>query len=167
MVLAVILAIVLIAAALVGWHKGAIRQIGSISAVVIALIVCRLWGDRVVPLMGGWLGVDDPTQGSWSDYSAVILAYAALFMLVWLLVWLLARMLHQAIRIARLGIIDKASGAAFLMGKWALVGSIVLNLLKVVEPQGAVFAVGGWQGSLVDALLAFAPWLWGAIGINL
>lgn len=167
MVLAVILAIVLIAAALVGWHKGAIRQVGSIAAVVIALIVCRMWGDRVVPLVGGWLGADDPSQGSWSDYSATVLGYAGLFMLVWLLVWLLTRMLHQAIKIAHLGILDKAGGALFLMGKWALVGSIVLNLLKVVEPGGAVFAATGWQGALVESIMAFAPWLWGAMGINL
>ncbi|MCM1029072.1 MAG: CvpA family protein [Alloprevotella sp.] len=165
------MAIVLIAAVIVGWHKGAIRQVGSVAAVVGALVVCRTLGPLAVPLVGSWLGVDDPSQGSFSDYSATMLAYAALFMLTWLIVWLLTRMLHQAIRLVHLGVIDKIGGALFLLAKWALVASMAMNLLKVVQPDAAVFAAAapgsGWQAPMLDAILAFAPWLWGCLGINL
>lgn len=169
-VFAVILAVVLVAAALVGWHKGAITQIGSIAAVVGALIVCRSFGHLVVPMTARWLGVDETGQSAWSDYSATMLAYAAMFMLTWLTVWLLTRMIRQALHIAHLGVVDRAAGSLFLMGKWALVASIIVNLLQVVQPDAALFKAaeqGGWQAPLLDAILAFAPWLWGCLGINL
>lgn len=170
MVFAVILIVVLAAAAIVGWHKGAIAQIGSIAAVVGALIVCRSFGHLAVPMVGQWLGIDEPGQSSVSDYSATLLAYAGLFMIAWLLIWLLTRMLRQAIHLVHLGIIDRVAGAVFLCGKWILVGSILLNLLKVVQPDAAVFHPAGaadWQQPLVESVMAFAPWLWGWLGINL
>lgn len=170
-VFTVILAIVLVAAAIVGWHKGAIAQIGSIAAVVGALIVCRSFGPMVVPMVSGWLGVDEAGQSAWSDYSASLLAYAAVFMIAWLLVWMLTRMIRNAIHLVHLGVIDRLGGSIFLVAKWVLVGSILLNLLKVVQPDAAVFAHTAasqpWQAPLVDAVLAFAPWLWGWLGINL
>lgn len=170
-VFAVILAIVLVAAAIVGWNKGAIAQIGSIAAVVGALIVCRSFGPMAVPLVAGWLGVDEPGQSAWSDYSATLLAYAGIFMIAWLLVWMLTRMLRQAIHLVHLGVIDRLGGSVFLVAKWVLVGSILLNLLKIVQPDAAVFAHAAgsppWQAPLVDAVMAFAPWLWGCLGINL
>lgn len=171
MVLAVILAIVLAAAAVVGWNKGAIAQIGSIAAIVGALIVCRSFGPVVVPLVERWLGVAETGQSAWSDYSAAVLGYAALFMIAWLLVWMLTRMIRRAIHLVHLGVIDRAAGSVFLMAKWVLVGSIVLNLLKVVDPDAAIFTphagAPAWQGPLLDSVMAFAPWLWGCLGINL
>ena len=171
MVFAVILVIVLAAAAIVGWNKGAIAQIGSIAAVVGALIVCRSFGPVAVPLVAGWLGVDEPGQSAWSDYSATLLAYAALFMIAWLLVWTLSRMIRRAIHLVHLGVIDRAAGSLFLMAKWVLVGSILLNLLMIVQPDAAVFALSPasppWQKPLIDLIMAFAPWLWGCLGINL
>lgn len=168
MVFTVILAILLAAAAVVGWHKGAIKQIGSIAAVVGALIVCRSFGHLVVPLVAGWLGVDEAGQSAWSDYSATTLAYAALFMVSWLIVWLLTRMLHEAINLVHLGIINRIGGAAFLVAKWALVASVILNLLRVVQPDAALFSASqGWQAWLLGMVIDFAPWLWGYLGIHL
>lgn len=171
MVFAVILAIVLVAAAIVGWNKGAIAQMGSIAAVVAALVVCRSFGGMAVPLVARWLGVDEPGQSAWSDYSATLLAYAGMFMLAWLLVWTLTRMIRRAIHLVHLGVVDRLGGSLFLVGKWVLVASVLLNLLMIVQPDAAVFAVTDstppWQAPLVDAVLAFAPWLWGCLGINL
>lgn len=168
MVFTVILAIVLVAAAVVGWHKGAIRQIGSIAAVVGALVVCRSFGHLVVPMVGDWLGVNEAGQSAWSDYSATMLAYAGLFMASWLVVWLLTRMIHQAINLVHLGIINSIGGSIFLVAKWALVASVILNLLKVVQPDAAIFHnLTGWQAWLTGVVSDFAPWLWGCLGIQL
>lgn len=164
----IILAVVLTAALIVGWNKGAIKQIGSIAAVVLAVFAARILGPSAEGIVGNLMGVDDPGQSSWSDYSVTIVAYAGVFAITWGVIWGMTRMLRTAIHLVHLGIVDRIAGAAFLAAKWMLVASIAVNIMMIVQPDAAMLkASQGWQGALLAGVADFAPWLWGAIAPQL
>ena len=163
-VLDILFIILLAGGAVLGFRKGAISQVASIVAIVAAIIACRAAGPWAVGVVGRWLDADAPGAGTTSSYVAQGLGYALLFAVVWFGVWLIARFFRQAFHAIRLGLIDRIAGSAFLVFKWFLVVSIMLNLWKFIDPDSGLFATSRLAGGeVLGGVLALAPWVAGSV----
>lgn len=164
MIADIIILVILVVAALTGYRKGVIAQLGSVVAVVVALLICHLGGDACSQAFCEQVCADDPSQSLWTRYTAGIIANVILFVVVWLAVRIIFVVLKTVIHSVMLGPIDGLAGAAFRVLWWGLLVSIVLNIWLIADPGSEVLtgqrAYGRW---LIDSALGFGPWLWGQL----
>ncbi len=159
--LTVIILAVMIVSLIMGYNRGIVRAVGSLCAILFAVLACRLWGDLAADGAAQTMGIS-ATDSAMSLYAAKIVGYGALFLVVWLGVFFLARMVRGAIRAVKLGVIDSFAGALFSCVKWLLVLSLFLNLIYIITPHAAFWGSDPPQG-VVKIVLHFAPWLFGAL----
>ncbi len=158
----IVIAVIFAGGLIIGYRKGALRQIGSIGGVVAGLIACRLAGDRATALVASLMGWDAPGASSMSVTAAQVVGYGALFLAVWCGVWAIARMLRKATHAMLLGPVDGVAGAVFLAAKWMIVVSLVLNLWKRVDPNSSIFSSSRLAGGAVlDAIMQLTPRIFG------
>ena len=158
-ILDIIFIILLAGGAILGYRKGAIRQLASVVAVAAGVIACRVAGSLAASVVARFLGADDPAASSITVYSAQVLGYGLLFAVVWLGVWLIAGFLRKATYAVKLSILDRVAGAAFLPLKWFIVVSLLLNLWKIISPGSGIFS----SGRLVGTVMELAPAILGAL----
>jgi len=140
-----ILAIIAVGGA-IGFSRGLLAQVGQIAAVVVGVILCRLFGQTVSEFFAGG-----------SDVSAYnyVSGYAIVFLLGYGITWLVARMLRQTVRAVKLGILDRIGGAAFKVAQWGLILSLALNVVLLItgDEKGLRQPDKPWRAAAVD----FAP----------
>ncbi|MDE6826401.1 MAG: CvpA family protein [Paramuribaculum sp.] len=162
MIIDIIILIVLVLSAITGYRRGIISQLGAFTAIVIALIICRLGGDACTAAFAEQVGANDPSQSGWSMYTAGIVANVILFVVVWLAVTLLFGMIKKVAHAVLLGPLDGLAGGCFRFLASGLAISILLNLWLVISPGSTYFkSHHGYCNTLFDMLVGFAPWLWG------
>lgn len=160
MVIIDILFIILLAGgAVLGFKKGAIKQLASVVAVAAAIIACRAAGPLAASIVVPIVGADDPAASSMTVYSAQVLGYGGLFLIVWLGVWLIAGFFRKATYAVKLSLIDRIAGAVFLPLKWFMVVSLMLNLWKMIYPDSTLFS----SSKLVAMVMELAPAVLGAL----
>ncbi|MCC8072019.1 MAG: CvpA family protein [Bacteroidales bacterium] len=138
----ILVAIVLITAVL-GYRRGAIRQVGSILGIVVGIVACRLWGAQAAQSIGSNIG-----------------AYAALFIVGWVTTTLLARLLRGFSHAILLGPVDGLVGAVLMVFKWLVVISLALNIWQALVPDSAfLHPEGEGNQQAMTALLRLTPWL--------
>ncbi|MDO4320682.1 MAG: CvpA family protein [Bacteroidales bacterium] len=147
-----ILAIVAVGGA-IGFSRGLLSQVGQIAAVIIGIILCRLFGQT---LSDFFAGSDDASA---YDYVA---GYAIVFLIGYGITWLVARMLRQTVRAVRLGILDRIGGAAFKVAQWGLLLSLALNIVLLItgDEKGLRHPEKPWRAAAID----FAPAVLGYLG---
>lgn len=155
--ISIIIYVLIIASFIWGYNRGAVRQIGSIVAIVVAFLVSRLYGGAAAELFAQWMGADEPGASSMTMLSAEILGRLSLFIAVWFVIGLLARLLHATLNAIFLGWVNSLLGGAVMALKACLVMSLLLNLWLVVNPSASVGS--GASRWVVDLL----PTLTGAI----
>lgn len=131
----IILLIIFIAAAVTGFRKGFIAQVGSLAAIVVAVIACRALG----PTATGWVMPDGPDAETGSSMSRIIasaLAYSGVYLVAYYAVILVVRLLKMVTHTLFLGPLDRIGGAAVNIIKWGLAVSLVLNLYLALWPDG-------------------------------
>lgn len=101
----------------IGYSRGIIAQIGSVAAIIGAIIFARMAGDTFTGLVG-----------SEDSAMAPVVGYGIAFLVAYLAIWLLARLLKITVSTLHLGIIDRVGGAIFKALQWALLLSVALNL---------------------------------------
>lgn len=147
-----------------GLYKGLISQIGSIAAIIIAIIACRCFGSAATALMSHWL---DPygTGSAWGAYSASVLGNVALFALVYIVVLFVVKIIHSLSHVLLMGPIDHAAGALFGVFKWLLLLSALINLWFVFSPDSQCVKQSKIaDGRLAEWVAGFAPSVIGAYG---
>lgn len=102
---------------IIGYSRGIIAQIGSVAAIVGAIIFARIAGNTVTGLIG-----DDQSA------LAPVVGYGLAFIVAYLAIWLLARLLKLTVSTLHLGVVDRVAGAVFKALQWALLLSVALNL---------------------------------------
>ncbi len=150
-----IVLIIVAAAAVWGWMQGLVNQIGSFAGLLVAIVICRVFGPKVADF-----ACADIAPGSDSTF-ITILAYIALGIVTYLAVWTLVRMLRRMIHGLKLGIIDRFGGALYKALLWAIVISLTYNLYICVAPA---HAPGGSSSEDVwkQRVLEFAPAVFGS-----
>lgn len=150
--------------AVIGYRKGAIAQIGSLAAIAAAVIACRTSGEWAAEIAARFLGADDPAASSMTIYSAKVLGYGALFGIVWLGVWLIAGFFRKATHAIMLGTVDRVAGSVFLILKWFMVISLMLNLWKIIDPESQLFSSSKLAGGeLLRLVMEMTPWILGVL----
>lgn len=151
----IILIALAVGAAVIGYRKGAIRQAASIGGLIVALFAVRVAGDRATAIVAGILGENADAAG---EYTARIIGCGLLFLAVWGGCWMLGRMLRLTVRAVMLGPVDGVAGSVFLIFKWGLVVSLLLNLWKIISPDSSLFSASRLAGGrLFAAVMDLAP----------
>ncbi|MCM1076062.1 MAG: CvpA family protein [Bacteroides sp.] len=158
-VIDIILLIVFIFAAWSGFRKGFITQLGSVAAIIVAIIACRMLGATVEQAFFDH-HPDWQTGSSLSHYSVSILANCIIYIVVYYAVILIARVLHKVSHVVLLAPLDHIAGAIFSVAKWGLLVSLLLNLYIVLFPaQGPAAGSHIAGGKAAEAIVKFAPWV--------
>lgn len=126
-----------------GLLRGFARELTSILAIVAGLVASKLWAPT--------FAVRTAEVVNMPDWVARTLAYVLLFVGVTLLCQLLGRVLQKVLRAISLGWLDKLLGAIFGGMKWALIVSVLLNLLTLADPYYEVIRQEAKQHSRLYA----------------
>ena len=136
----IVILIIAVAAGAWGAWRGFIAQLGSLVAILAAIVGCQVWGDD----MARWLGVN------------TILAWIILFILIYLGVILLANMIRGAARTLHLGPVDRFFGAVFYIFKWLVLASLLINIWLAFKPGAGIN-----HGVITPSVTRLAPKLLG------
>lgn len=122
----ILLAIVIIAA-VTGAMKGLVLQIGTIAALLAAILVCRFFGGQVVTAV--------VSPHSEHAMLMTVMVYVLLFLTVYIGVFLLAKLLGATLSAVHLRPFDRVAGALLRIATWLILTSIVLNVYFAVCPS--------------------------------
>ncbi len=143
----IFLIIIVVLAAVLGFRKGLVRQIGSLAGLVIAIAVCRIYGSDVA----AWFTSGVESASNVALYT--ILAYVCLLLVAYFAVFFLARLFRSVICALRLGIVDRIGGAMFKVLFWLFAASLFYNMFVAVVPDSQPAPQELWK----QRLLTLAP----------
>ncbi|MCQ2335080.1 MAG: CvpA family protein [Paludibacteraceae bacterium] len=123
----IILLCVVGVSAVTGFSRGLVKELMGITAIIVGLIVTKLYS----PAVAEWLIQDT----GMSPFSARIVSYTALMLGIWILGQIVGRLLTRFFRALKLGWLNRLGGAGVSVLKYAIVASLVLNVLALVEPK--------------------------------
>ena len=159
----IVILVIFAGAVVYGFWKGIIAQIGSVAAVILGIVACRLFGDEATELTATLLPelAQNPDT---ARYACSVIGNVVLFLLVYLTVKLLASLIKKVASALLLGFIDKILGSAFCIFKWFLVVSIVLNIWCLIFPDtGIVKSSTLAGGKAIGAIVELAPAILGSL----
>lgn len=154
----IILILVFVFSAWLGFRKGIITQLGAVAAIVIAIIACRILGPQIESMVMG--SHPDWQTSSVSHYTVSIVTNCVIYLLAYYGVLIAARLMRTVSHAVLLGPLDRLAGAAFSVAKYFLLVSLLLNLYIAVFPDTKLLSasrLGG--GYAVELAVGFAPWL--------
>ena len=157
----IVIIAVLFGSAVYGFWKGIVVQVGAISALVMGILACRLFGDDATRFFGRLLGsvADSPEL---SHYIITVTAYVILFVLGYVLTRALASFVKTVVNALFMGAVDRILGALFSIFQWMLVLSIVLNIWQIVDSSRNVISLSSLaHGRVAQAILDLAPAVFG------
>lgn len=117
----ILILVVIVAAALIGYHRGIIAQIGKIAGMVSGVILTRLLGPKAVELTGA----ETPF--------AVAASYAIVFVIAYAAAWGITRAVRGTVRSMHLGLADRLGGAALNVAVWGFSLSLGLNVALLID----------------------------------
>ncbi len=132
-VLDIILLLIFIGSAWYGFRKGIIKQLGSLAAIVVAIIACRTLGQPVAEMLSG--SNPDWQASAVSRATVSIIANALVYLVAYYGVILIAKVMRMVSHAVLLGPLDRITGAAFAVAKYFLLVSLLLNLYIAVFPS--------------------------------
>lgn len=161
----VAIVVLFVVAFVVGYSKGLVGQLTSLCGVLLAILAVWVTRSSVTATAASVMGVDNDSMVS--HFSAAVVGCGLIFIVVWFCVWLLGRILTKTIRIAGLGIIDNVCGGVFMVFKYLVVISLLLNLWHVVTPTSPVFYSSRLlDGALLKWIMDLCPWLMGYLHLS-
>lgn len=157
----IIMLVVLGLAAVWGFYKGVVKQIGAIAAIIIAIIACRTLGAPATEFIFPSVAADySPIQ----YFGARMFVYALVYFVAYYAVIVITHLLQMVLNIVLLGPVDKIAGALFNMLKFCIVLSFILNAFQFFDPSRDLAEASHIAGGeLVSFIMAIAPAMVGAI----
>lgn len=159
----IIILAIFVGAVVYGFYRGVIAQIGSVAAVIVGIIACRVWGDDATDFAATLLP-ELTSNPDTARYACSVIGNVALFLLVYLTVKLLASLIKKVANALLLGFVDKIIGSIFCIFKWFLITSLILNVWCLVFPDSNIVkssSIAG--GKALEAILELAPALFGSL----
>ncbi len=149
--------IVVVAVALIaivkGFNRGLILQLGSLLAIIVAIVCCRLFSTAVADFFNGLSSAGDESPGS-HLYLNTVIAYILVFVIAYFLAKSVSFFLKKLVHGVHLGIFDRLGGALINAFKWLLALSLAFNLWCAVFPDSEAIKSSAVTGKWV---LGFAP----------
>ncbi len=159
----IVILVIFAGAIIYGFWKGIISQIGSVAAIILGIIACRIFGDAATDLTATLLP-ELAKNPETSRYACSVIGNVILFLLVYLTVKLLASFIKKVADALLVGFIDKILGAAFCIFKWFLVTSLVLNIWCLIFPDSSIIKHSSLAGGkAINAIIELAPAILGSL----
>ncbi|MDE6859759.1 MAG: CvpA family protein [Duncaniella sp.] len=159
----IIIVIIFAVAAVVGFRKGFITQIGSLAAIVIAILACRLLGAQAVEMISPSVP-DAADPNSFPRYITVIAVYCVIYLVAYYAVVLVAKLLKLVAHTVLLGPLDRIGGALVSVVKWFIPVSLALNLYIAMYPGSDLASKSHLCGGRPVAwIVELAPGILGAL----
>ncbi|MCI9172155.1 CvpA family protein [uncultured Duncaniella sp.] len=164
MFLDIVIIVIFAVSAIMGYRKGLIGQIGSVAAIIIGILACRMFGPQVTDMIMPAGNADPATDpNSMPRYVAVILAYSGVYIVAYYAVILVARLLRTVTHTLLLGPLDRMAGAVVSVVKWFLAVSVAMNLyIAIFSPADITHSTRVCGERTVTWILNLAPTVWGA-----
>ena len=144
-----ILIIVLgLAGATIGWRKGLTGQLGALGGVLLAIILCRWFGSDLVEHFSS---ADDTVQ---TRLLHTVLVYFMLGVIAYVGVRVVAGFAGNVFRALRLTVVNRAAGAVFGAFEWLLGLSLLLNLWVGIFPDTQLRTK---HSAVTEAVMDIAP----------
>lgn len=133
----IVILLLVIAGAVIGYMKGILSQISSICGVVLGLIVCNIFGGVATDIFMAVV----PESAKWpaASITASAMAHIILFILVFLSVMLASNAIRSMFKSLNVGEIDKAGGVVLCIFKYLIGLSILLNMWHFISPNSDTF----------------------------
>lgn len=109
-----------------GYRKGAVGQIVSFAAIIVAIIASRLLGPACAHLLTSIMGGDSASVEK--TLLATVGGHIIVFLLAYWATGLLSDTLRKLVETLHLGIIDSIAGSLFMGLKVILAASLLINL---------------------------------------
>lgn len=138
-VLDIILLVVVLVAAIYGYYKGVVSQIGALAGIVIGIVSCRLFADDLTSFFNG-LFIDSTSTNSSAKFLNSIISLVVLFLVGYLGARWMASLLSTVLKKIKLGTINRVIGAIFAIVQGLLILSLALNLWIAIFPNSKAFA---------------------------
>lgn len=151
--------IVTAVAGIAGFRKGLIAQAGSLAAIIIAIVACRLLGPETVRL----IMPHGEEVTAMQRYGATVLAYGGIYIVAYYAVVIVTKLLKVVVHTLLMGPLDRIGGAVVNIIKWMMVMSVVLNMYMALFPTGGLIRSSHIAGGApVQFIVELAPAAWGA-----
>lgn len=146
----IILGGILVVAFFLGFRKGLVASLIAFLRFFIAGYIAIYYVSDIKPYMH-WLGEQN-------EIVYQIAAFVLCFIAVSLVLWLVAKMLTGFVNFLALGVLNRLMGGAFSTLKYALILSLILFALEVVDKDKAWIAEDQEEDSyLYDPISSIAP----------
>lgn len=122
----IVIIVLAIAGAFVGWRKGLTGQMGALAGVIAAIILCRWFASD---LANAFTKPDDAPH---TILLHSVLAYVILGVGAYVAVRIIARFVTTVTKVLHLSVINRLAGAAFGAFEWLLGFSLLLNMWMAV-----------------------------------
>lgn len=139
----IIICVAVVVGLYAGYKRGVVRQIGSLAAVLAAIVVCQLFGDAAANVVAKLMGCQADGSDAVRYAVASAIGHIVLFLLVWWGLGIVIRVVHDVVRAVRLGVVNSLLGAVFMAFKVVLVLSLLLNLWAMTDPSSKHLASSG------------------------
>lgn len=155
----ILILIVIAIAAISGFRKGLISQLGSVLGIIAGIIVCRLFGSEFADFLD--LNLSDATTSAESSaYLNSAIANLILFVATYLAARLLSGIISNVASGLCLGIVDRIGGVVFAIFEWLLGLSLILNLFQAFFPD--THLVTSSSGIADEYIMDLAPSILGS-----
>lgn len=125
----------------VALFRGFIKEVLTILGIIGGMAMAFFFGDNMVPIMEGWLGVVDGETPKKMfdlipyDLIAKVLAYASVLITFVIVLNIISHFLSKAVSSAGLGPIDRTLGVVFGIIRGVLVCGIIYLPVHLMAPQ--------------------------------
>lgn len=136
-----------------GFMRGFVRELTSIVGVIAGIVAAKIWAPEFAAKLMTVLEAP--------DWLGQTLAYVLLFAGVALLFKVVSRIVQRFLKAISLGWLDKLAGGFFGAVKWALLLSVVLNMLIIPEQYVKIIKDDAKAGSkLYEPVKSVASTSW-------
>lgn len=130
-ILTIVFALVLIVAAITGFRKGLLSQIGHIAGFIIGILASRALTPAVLKMLSVDAGVDTASAVT------TVLCYILVYLAAYFSIVMIAKIIKLVVKVACLGTVDRIAGAIFRLLEWGIILSLVFNLVAAVYTPAA------------------------------
>lgn len=163
MIYPLIIIILLTFAAWRGWERGMLNQIASLLGLAFGFVTARLFyepmSEVIDPMFPGpETFADEPFGTPLRRYTLYIVSASAVFIITYMVFTLIGSVLSRAMQLIHTGAVNSILGAALCFCKWLVLLSIILNLMLVAKPEGALAKYcNDGDGNVVELVMNVAP----------
>ena len=151
----IIIIMVFAVAVINGFRKGFIAQAGSLAAIVVAIVACRLLGPAATDIV---LAHHECETTAIQHYCTSALVYCGVYITAYYAVIIIVRLFKLIVNTLMLGPLDSICGALVSLFKWFMALSIAANLYIALFPNGNWLATSTiCNGRPISWIIKLAP----------